>query len=353
MPDGSTSQSRLGAYLLPGRSDDPQLAVTQAIAGESIGLGAVWLSERLGTKDLATIGGALSQATERVRIGAAATHVQTRHPMALASLGLSLQALTNERFLLGIGRAAPASWRAMGLPPASNEVLADAVSILRRLWDGEEVSYSGPLGDFPRLRLVDRPDVSPPPLLLTAIGPKSLIFAGTHFDGVLLHPFLTPEGQQRSADAARAAAAAAGHNPDTFRVVGMVVVVADQTADEVDIRARARLVTYLNAPLLGESLVRANGWDPSVLDRLAAHPLIAALGGRTADGNLDHEQLVEVSRVIPEDWVTSGAAIGTTEQCAARLQDYLAAGADEMVIHGSTPDLLGPTVAAFAARASA
>jgi hypothetical protein len=131
----------------------------------------------------------------------------------------------------------------------------------------------------------------------------------------------------------------------------MVVVAADLPSEEVDIRARARLVTYLNAPLLGESLVRANGWDRSVLDRLAAHPLIAALDERTADGNLNHEQLVEVSRVIPDEWVDSGAAVGTTKQCAARLHDYLAAGADEMVIHGSSPDLLAPTLAAFGTAA--
>jgi probable F420-dependent oxidoreductase len=349
MPDRPNSTARLGAYLLPGRSDDPQLAVAQAVAGEDVGLGSVWLSERLGTKDLATIGGAISQATHRVRFGAAATHVQTRHPLALASLGLTLQALTKERFVLGIGRAVPQSWKAMGLPPASNDVLADAVSILRRLWAGERVSYTGPLGDFPALQFVDRPDVAPPPLLLTAIGPKALAFAGEHFDGVLLHPFLTPEGQQRSADAARAAAGRAGRAADKFHVVGMVVVAADLPADEVDVRARARLVTYLNAPLLGESLVRANGWDREVLDRLAAHPLIAGLDGRTADGSLNHEQLVEVSRVLPEEWVAEGAAVGTAGQCATRLHDYLAAGADEMVIHGSTPDLLGPTVAAFTA----
>jgi probable F420-dependent oxidoreductase len=352
MPDSPRTSSRLGAYLLPGRSADPQLAVTQGVAGERVGLGAVWLSERLGTKDLATIGGALSQATNTVRIGAAATHVQTRHPLALASLGMTMQALTGERFVLGIGRSVPQVWQAMGLPPASNAVLADAASILRRLWAGERVSYSGPLGNFPALHFVDRPDVAPPPLLLTAIGPKALAFAGEQFDGVLLHPFLTPDGQQRSAEMARAAAVRAGRNGDGYRVVGMVVVAADLPRDEVDVRVRARLVTYLNAPLLGESLVRANGWDRTVLDRLAEHPLIVALEGRTADGNLNHEQLVDVSRVVPDEWFATGAAVGTTEQCARRLHDYLAAGADEMVIHGTTPDLLSPTLEAFAAAES-
>lgn len=341
--------AELGAYVLPGRSSDPKLAVTQAIAGEAIGLGAVYLSERLGTKDLGTVGGAIAQVTEHVKITAAATHMQSRHPMALASLGLTLQALSDERFVMGIARAIPQVWEAQGLPPASNQVLVDGLQILRRLWAGEVVSYDGPLGTFPALHLKDRPDVSPPPVLLTAIGPQALKLAGEHFDGVLLHAFLTPEGHKRSADTVRKAAADAGRNPDNLRLYGMVVVAADLPQDEVDLRVRARLVTYLNAPKLGESLVAANGWDPRMLETLAAHPLIEALEGRTADGGLNGEQLVEVSRVIPDDWFAQGAALGTHAECAATLRTLLDSGADELIVHGSTPELLGPTVKAFAA----
>jgi 5,10-methylenetetrahydromethanopterin reductase len=190
-------------------------------------------------------------------------------------------------------------------------------------------------------------------VLLTAIGPQALKLAGEHFDGVLLHAFLTAEGHRRSAEAVRAAAEAAGRDPDAVRLYGMVVVAADLPQDEVDLRVRARLVTYLNAPKLGDSLVQANGWDPRVLEALAAHPLIAGLEGRTADGNLSGEQLVEVSRVIPDEWFVQGAAIGSHEQCAAALRALQAAGADEMIVHGSTPELLGPTVQAFATAAAA
>jgi hypothetical protein len=135
------------------------------------------------------------------------------------------------------------------------------------------------------------------------------------------------------------------------RLYGMVVVAAEQPADVVDRAVRARLVTYLNAPKLGESLVEANGWDRRILDDLAGHPLIVALEGRTADGGLDEEQLVEVSRVIPQEWFDEGAAVGTQQHCAQVLRTLLAAGADELIVHGSTPDMLGPTVQAFAAAA--
>jgi probable F420-dependent oxidoreductase len=345
LTDRSRAQ-RLGAYVLPGRSNEPRKAVSQAVAGEQAGLGAVWLSERFGTKDMGTVGGALAQATERVTIGAAVTHFQTRHPLALASLGITMQTLSQERFVLGVGRSIPILWKAWGLPPVNNQVLIDGADMLRRLWAGERVKYDGPLGSYPSLQLVDLPDVAPPPVLLAAIGPVSLRMAGEHFDGAVLHPFLTPGAQQRSADAIRDGARAGGRDPDAVRVVSTVVCAPDQTQDEADIRLRARLVTYLNSPGLAESLVKANGWDLGVLEAIAAHPLIAPLGKRPADGVLDHAQLIEVSQVVPDHWFEQAAAAGTAAQVAARLAEYLDAGADDVIVHGSPPDLLATTVSA-------
>jgi 5,10-methylenetetrahydromethanopterin reductase len=343
LTDRSRAQ-RLGAYLLPGRSNEPLRAISQAIAGEDVGLGAVWLSERAGTKDMGTVGGALAQGTHRVTIGAAVTHFQTRHPLALASLGITMQALSGERFVLGVGRSIPILWKAWGLPPTTNQLLIDGVDMLRRLWTGERVKYDGPLGTFPSLQLVDLPAVAPPPVLLAAIGPVSLRMAGEHFDGAILHPFLTTEAQQRAVDAIHEGARSAGRDVAAVRVVSTVVCAPDQSQEETDMRLRARLVTYLNSPGLAESLVKANGWDLSVLQAVAEHPLIAPLGRRPADGVLDHAQLIEVSRVVPEKWFEEAAAAGTSAQVAVRLAEYLDAGADDVIIHGSPPDLLGPTV---------
>src|SRR5271157_2666401 len=137
------SAKSLGAYLLPGRVSDPRPAIDQAVAAEKLGMGTVWISERWGSKDIAAIAGAIGQATNTVNVGAGTTHFQTRHPSAFASMAMTLQALTNGRFLLGIGRNTVLTWPAMGLPPASNAVLIDSLDIYRRLCRGERVKYDG------------------------------------------------------------------------------------------------------------------------------------------------------------------------------------------------------------------
>ena len=67
--------------------------------------------------------------------------------------------------------------------------------------------------------------------------------------------------------------------------------------------------------------------------------------GDNADQAFTREQLVEVSRVLPQEWLDDGAAVGTAAQCAAKLRTFLDAGADEILLHGSSPAAMGPLTA--------
>lgn len=334
---------RLGAYVLPGRVDDPTVAIGQARAAEHLGLGSVWIGERYGTKDIGPLAGAIGQATERVRIGTAITHFSVRHPIALASMAMTLQSLTKDRFLLGVGRSVPPLWKAFGLPQMTNAVIEDSAQMMRTLFKGEKVSYDGPAGRFPALRLGDVPDAAAPPLLFAAIGPRSLELAGRHFDGVILHPFLTPEAVTRSAKIVRDAAEEAGRSPGDVRIYAIVVTAPDLTPAEEAAVVGSRAVTYFQIRGFGERLAGVNGWETSPLETLRAHPMLAKLRG-SADSAFTRDQLLEVAKLLPEQWLDGASATGSAGYCASRIQSYLDAGADEIILHGSTPELLGPVV---------
>jgi 5,10-methylenetetrahydromethanopterin reductase len=339
----------LGCYLLPGGVSDPRPVVEQAHWAEAAGLGTAWIGERYDTKDLPSLAGALTQTTTAMRIGAAVTHTQLRHPMVLASMGQTLQALSEGRFLLGFGRSAAWRWRDYGEPMPTLASLGDVAQILHRLWAGETVDYEGPAGRFPRLRLPQRPDVDPPPVLLAAVGPKTLALAGRRFDGVILHPFLTPEAVASSVQTVRAAAAAEGRDPAQVRCCAAVVVAPDRSARESDLAVGARGAGYFQVAGLGDALVAANRWDPTELTRYRSHPTLVALGDRQADKALSRDELIEVSRSLPDQWLASSSATGSAAHCASRLAEYLDAGADELVLHGTTAEHVGPLVKAFAA----
>jgi len=338
---------RLGAYVLPGRVADPRAAVGQATTAEHLGLSTIWISERYGTKDLGVLGGAVAQATSHAKIASGISHFAFRHPLALASMAMTMQALSGERFMFGVGRSTAPMWKAVGLPAMTNQVLVDFAEMFRTLCKGGKVRYDGPAGKFPSLRLGDLPDVAPPPILLAGIGPKTLDLAGTHFDGAILHPMLTTEAVARAAVRVRAAAEAAGRDPHSVKVYATVVTAPDLTAGQEAAVVGGRAVTYYQIPEFGELLAGVNGFDPAELATLRSHPMLEGLRG-AADTAFTKDQLADVAASLPRHWLEEGTATGSAATCARRLQKYLDAGADEIVIHGAVPDLLGPTLQHFA-----
>ncbi len=340
----------LGCYMLPGGVKDPTPAIERARRAEALGLGTAWLSERFDTKDLPSIAGAITQVTSRVQISTGVTPFGVRHPMVLASMGQTLQALSKERYWMGFGRSASWRWRMYGYPAPTLQSMADTVDILRRLWAGETVTYDGPAGKFPELRLVDRASTKPPPILLAAIGPKSLALAGEHFDGAILHPFLSPEAVRRSFDIVRGAAAKAGRDPQALRCVASVVVAPDMTPEQTAHAIRARGAGYFQVSGLGDMLVAANAWDTEDLVKYRNHPILAELAGRPADKILPRQTLIDISYALPEHWIPSTSAAGSSLEVARRLHDYLDAGADDLLLHGATPEFMSPMVEAFVAE---
>lgn len=337
---------RLGAYVLPGAAPEPRAALAEARAAAKLGLRALWIGERYDSKDMPSLAGAISQAAPGLDIGAAVTHPFVRHPVVLASMGQTLQALTGGSFRLGLGRSADWRWKAYGLPSPTLQALGDIARILRSLWAGEAVEYDGPLGKFASLKLPQLVEQPPPSLLLAAVGPKTLELAGAAYDGVILHPMLTVNGVANSLAHVRAGAERAGRDPDAVHCVAAVVTAPDMNDRETALAVRARAAGYLAVPGLGDSIVEANDWAATDLAAFRSQPLLASSRAGTAGKGLSSDEMIESSSALPEDWFSSGAAIGSAGDCATRLAQYVAAGADEIVLHGARIDQLSPLLGA-------
>jgi probable F420-dependent oxidoreductase len=230
-------------------------------------------------------------------------------------------------------------------------MLGDIATLLRRIWAGETVSYDGPLGRFPALQAVSTIDGPPPGLALAAIGPRTLALAGELYDSVILHPLLTTEATARSCEIVRASAARAGRDPSDVHVIATVIAAPELDPDVVWAVVGGRAVTYLQTPGFGELLVEANSWDPAVLERMRAHPMLRSLRGGLADWSFTLPELATVARELPGEWLSQGAAIGDAATCAGRVREYLEGGADEVVLHGNAPAAFAPLVRAFTTAA--
>ncbi|QKG26965.1 TIGR03857 family LLM class F420-dependent oxidoreductase [Actinomadura verrucosospora] len=334
----------LGFYGLAGHASAPRDLLGQVRDGERLGLGSVFLSERFATKDAATLSGAAGAVSERLGIATAATNHNTRHPLVTATFAATMHRLTGGRFALGLGRGFDLLFDVMGLPRVTSAQLEDFIGVMRRLWRGEAViDHHGPAGDFPYLNQ-DAAFDEDIPILLTAMGERTLEFAGRVADGVVLHTFFTDETLSRSVDAVRRGAEKAGRDPASVRVWSVLATVGDHLDEEQRLRKLVgRFATYLQG--YGDLLVRVNGWDLAPLARFRADELVTGFPG-AFDAIGTAEQLEHVAALIPDEWLAASAT-GSAAVCARRVLDQFDAGADGVILHGVTPSEVEPVVAAY------
>lgn len=335
----------LSCYLLPGHTKTPADAMDEARQAEALGLGKVWLSERFDVKDAGVICSAALAVTSEIKVATAATNLHTRHPLTLAAMCSSLHYLSAGRFELGLARGSAIRDQLMGLERVSNRKMVEGIDILRKLWHGGKVlGYNGPMGNLPYLSSGDWLDADIP-IHFVGFGPKSLVFAGEHFDGVHLHTFITPAGLKRARQAVEEGAAKAGRNAAELRICSVMATVLEPTREEYLKKLVGRMATYMQAPGYVELLVAINGWDCRVLEEFRVNPLVKSMLG-AIDSVASLEQLEEIEKLIPQEWL-SAAAIGSKESCAARLLEELENGADEICIHASTPAEFAPILNAY------
>jgi probable F420-dependent oxidoreductase len=336
----------LGFYVLPGHTDTPGDAITEARDGEALGLGAGFISERFNVKDAGVLSGAVGAVTTELGIATAATNHNTRHLLATATMATTMHRLTGGRFCLGLGRGFDFLFDVISLPRITNAQIEDAVGIYRRLWHGEVVmGHDGPAGSYPVLHQDTRfsEDI---PVLLCALAEQTLERAGAYMDAVVLHTYFTDDTLARSVAAVRRGAERAGRDPASVRVWSVLGTVGDHLSHEAQLRKTVgRLSTYLQG--YGDLLVRVNRWDPEVLARFRADDVVASIPG-AIDAIGTVEQWEHIVGLLPAEWMAA-AAVGSPATCAQRVLDQFAAGADSVILHGATPAELAPIVEAYRA----
>lgn len=339
-----TVNEELGFYALAGQPKSPRDLIEELQQGEALGLGTAFLSERYNSKEIGTLSGAAGAVTSRIRIATAATNHNTRHPIVTAGYALTMHGLTGGRFVLGVGRGIVAMQRAYGIPPITTAQLEDFALLTRRLLRGEAViGHDGPVGKFPYLQL--GPNVADEvPLLLCAFGPKSLALGGRCFDEVVLHTYFTDETTARAVQIVKDAAVKAGRDPAKVKVWSCFATIGDHIPEDRRLmKSVGRLATYLQG--YGDLLVRTNDWDPAVLARFRADPMISTFRGGI-DVHATTQQLEHIRTLIPEQWL-SHAATGSPEKCVAAIRHQLALGCDGVILHGATPTELVPILEAY------
>lgn len=332
----------LGFYGLAGAAEDPGVLLDEVRQAEAIGLGSCFISERFNVKEAASLTGAAAAVSTELGVATGVTNHPTRHPVVTASWATTLHKLTKGRFALGIGRGITPLTDALGVPRSTLASMEDAIGLYRRLWRGETIlGHSGPAGTYPFLRLDPGFDEDIP-VLVSALGPKTMRWAGGVADGVVLHTFFSDEALARCVGTIRQGAEAAGKDPDRVRVWAVLATLCDRSEEDLLRGLVGRMATYMQ--VYGDALVAINGWDPAPLEKFRQDPVVGSMLG-AIDAVATTEQLEHIATLVPEEWLP--AAVGDAHICARRVIDQFDAGADGVILHGASPDQLTRVVDAY------
>ena len=171
-----------------------------AVEAEKLGLDVCWVAEAWGT-DAPSALGYLAARTDRMLLGSGVVQVGTRSPVVVAQTAITLSNLSNGRFLLGLGASGPQVIEGLHGVAFSRPLtrLRETIEIVRQVFAGGKISYSGKEFQIPRpggeavpMRLSTRPEHDIP-IYLAALSPAMLRLTGEVADGWLGTSFV-PEG---------------------------------------------------------------------------------------------------------------------------------------------------------------
>ena len=206
------------AYFCGHEQWHPEELVEQAVLAEQAGFDAVVVSEHFHpwVDDESASGfafstiGAMAAATNNIEfITGVTTPLFRYHPGVVAQAAATLDRLCGGRFTLGVGTGENINEGPLGYQfPAyaeRNARMTEALEIMRRLLDGEKLTFDGTYYKTDRAKLYS-PPLGPVPILMAAGGPKSAMLAGEMAQGVITSVKDPAETMEKVVDPLREAA---------------------------------------------------------------------------------------------------------------------------------------------------
>jgi G6PDH family F420-dependent oxidoreductase len=239
--------------------------------------------------------GAVSQATERIRIGTGVTCPTIRiHPALVAQAAATCASLLPGRFFLGVGTGEALNEHIAGARwPAADErraMLEEAIEVIRTLWRGENTTLRTPHYTVENARLYSLPRALPP-IYVAAGGPKAAELAARAGDGLV----------------------ATAPVPDTIdafeRAGGEGPKYGQMTVCYAEDEATARKI--------------ATEWWPN-----------AAMGGQLGQEVPTPSQFQDIAELVREDDIAQRIVCGPDPEAhIAKLREYADAGYTHVYVH--------------------
>ncbi len=291
---------------------------------EERGFAAVWQAESRLVREATVPLAAFGAVTDRIALGSGVVASWTRNVALLAATFSTLDDLAPGRVKLGIGAWWDPLARRVGIDRRRPLLqMREVVTTVRALLADETVTFHGEFVDLDGVELdyvhqERRPkDV---PVYIGATGPQMLELAGEIADGVVLNYLVSPEYDAVALDRLAIGADRAGRSLDDIDRPQLIVCAVDEDRGAALDAARLLVTQYLGQQ---PHIMKASGVPQSLLDDV----------GRILTWPATRDQVVEASRLVPDDVVQMICAAGTPAEAREKVDQYVAAGCTTPILY--------------------
>jgi F420-dependent oxidoreductase-like protein len=298
------------------------------LEAEKLGYDSVWSGESYGTDSVTPTTWVLSRTT-KIKAGTGIMQMSARTPAMTAMTALTLQAMSNNRFLLGIGPSGPQvieGWHGLpyGKPLARTKEYA---AILRKVFAREngleqdsehyQIPYKGPgaTGLGKPLKCILKP-IAPIKLYTAAIAPAGLRTAGEVADGV--QPiFMSPEKADLITAPVLEGMAAAGRpqSLENFDITPFVRVAMGPDLQKCRDAIRGEMALYI-----GGMGARSKNFYNDYAKRLGYADAAVKIQDAFLAGKRN-----DAMAAVPDKFIDETALVGPPDRIAARVKEWKAA----------------------------
>lgn len=316
-------------------------AVEQIAAAERLGFDSIWTAEAYGSDALTPLAW-WGAATEKVQLGTSIVQLSARTPAATAMAAMTMDHLSDGRFILGLGASGPQvveGWYGQPYPKPLART-REYVEIVRRIiareapveFAGEhyQLPFPGGTGLGKPLKSTLHPRRTEIPIYLGAEGPKNVAMTAEIADG-WLPIFFAPKdnGFYRTALDEGFARPGARHTIDDFEIPATVIVVPID-----DVEAAADMVRPHLALYIGGMGARDQNFHFEVFSRMGYADACAKIQDAYLDGRKD-----EAIAAVPTALVEDISLIGSVDKIRDDLAKWEESVVTTLLLSGP-PELL-------------
>jgi F420-dependent oxidoreductase-like protein len=301
----------------------PPNAIEGLQEAERLGFDSCWTAEAYGSDCLTPLAWWGSH-TERIQLGTALVQMSARTPAATAMAAMSMDHLSNGRFILGIGVSGPQvveGWYGQPFPKPLART-REYIGVLRDIWartgpvtnDGEHYPLPLPGSELGKpLKSSIHPLREDIPVYLGAEGPKNIALAAEICDGWLAL-FFAPEHEGFYRDALDEGFARDGarRSAEDFEIAATVPLIP---TDDVD--AGVDMLRPMYALYFGGMGAKSKNFHADVAVRMGFEGDVAQIKELYLSGKKD-----EAAAAVPRELIEQLALIGPPDKLKHDLEPW-------------------------------